>query len=170
MQRSGWNSMFGRNNESVTSSERTRRLKTKHIYNNKSSLKNSGTLFYENKNLQRATSFEQFYDLYEGFKQCKIEHKDISDNSGCFHTWLNNEAQELKQHSMEDWFVSKIDYFSVPSLDVPKLSGKEWPYNKNSYFSQTIPQKYTFFDEENPHKIFPYVKDFKNGYSKSRYK
>ena len=74
------------------------------------------------------------------------------------------EVKELKQHSMEDWFVSKIDYFSVPSLDIPKLEGKEWPYDKNSLFQKTIPEKYTFFDEENPHRIFPYVKDFKEGF------
>lgn len=161
--------MFGRNNESSSSSERTRRLKTKHIFKNRDTLTDTGTLFYNSKNLQRATSFEQFYNLYEGFKQCKIENKANSDNSGCFHTWLDNEAQELRQHSMEDWFVSKIDYFSVPSLDIPKLEGKEWPYDKNSLFQQTIPQKYTFFDEDNPHRIFPYVKNFKDGYSKSRY-
>ena len=41
---------------------------------------------------------------------------------------------------MEDWFVSKIDYFSVPSLDIPKLEGKEWPYDKNSLFNK----KHTF--------------------------
>ena len=169
MQRTGWGSMFGKNNESSSSSERTKRLKTKHIFRNRDTLTDSGTLFYDSKNLQRATSFEEFYNLYEGFKQCKIENKQNVDNSGCFHTWLDNEAQELKQHSMEDWFVSKIDYFSVPSLDIPKLEGKEWPYDKNSLFQKTIPEKYTFFDEENPHRIFPYVKDFKEGFSKSRY-
>ena len=38
MQRSGWNSMFGRNSESSSSSERTRRLKTKHIFKNRDTL------------------------------------------------------------------------------------------------------------------------------------
>ena len=113
MQRSGWNSMFGRNTESSSSSERTKKLKTKHLFRNRGTLTESGTLFYDSNNLQRATSFEQFYNLYEGFKQCKIENKANIDNSGCFNTWLNNEAQELKQHSVEDWFVSKIDYFSA---------------------------------------------------------
>ena len=55
--------MFGRNNESSSSSERTRRLKTKHIFKNRDTLTDSGTLFYNSKNLKRATSFEQFYNF-----------------------------------------------------------------------------------------------------------
>ena len=62
MQRTGWNSMFGKNNEALSSSERTRKLKTKHIFRNRNTLTDTGTLFYDTQNLQRATSFEQFYN------------------------------------------------------------------------------------------------------------
>ena len=56
MQRSGWNSMFGRNTESSSSSERTKKLKTKHIFRNRGTLTESGTLFYDSNNLQRDNS------------------------------------------------------------------------------------------------------------------
>ena len=49
MQRTGWGSMFGKNNESSSSSERTRKLKTKHIFRNRDTLTDTGTLFYDSK-------------------------------------------------------------------------------------------------------------------------
>ena len=61
--------MFGKHTESISSSDRTQRIKNKQIFMNRKNTRNA--TFYNNntKDLAKINSYNDMYDLFKGFKR-----------------------------------------------------------------------------------------------------
>ena len=80
--------VFGKNNPSISSSDRTNKIKNVLLFNN----------HIVNRN-RSFVNHEYYQNLKNGFANCKINKKDISDNSNCFQVWVddssNNDIAQL---------------------------------------------------------------------------
>tara|TARA_Y100000591_G_C21750777_1_gene654617 strand:- start:520 stop:990 length:471 start_codon:yes stop_codon:yes gene_type:complete len=147
--------MFGKNNEPITSSERTHNLKNKILYKNHTP--NINTSF---------KNHEYYHNLIKGFIECKKVNKISSDNSGCFDIWLNDELDNIEIKTIDDWNVSKIDYESIASNDTSLQDTGTWPYTSTNK-KELIYDKYSYFDSTNTKNITIYAKNFKYIISRS---
>ena len=115
--------MFAKNNPSITSSERTQKIRNTLLYNNHKP--NTNTSFKNHKT---------YSNLKNGFINCKITNGNILDNSNCFQTWIDNDSSTFIVNTIDDWNLSKVDYSGVNLNDnsFQDISGSYWPY-KNTY-------------------------------------
>ena len=152
--------MFGKNNESIQSSERTKNLKNRTIFSNKN------TLNPYKKNHQK------YYNLINGYFNCKNLKKYHVDSSGCFWVWLDDDLDNINVKNCDDWKLSKIEYDisnttltnldDVELVEINDLSGQFFPYKKDSIKNpKYVYKKYTFFDPNNSKNITIYSNNLK---------
>jgi len=159
--------MFGKIVEPVRSSERTKNLRTKIMFKNRSNTNN--VTFNANKNnLVKTNSYNYLYDLYHGFVRCKHEQSTNIDNSGCFHTWKDDEVDRMHNNTINHWFLSKIDYFDLDPNEKYVLSCDEWPY-KAGVLDEFFNDKHRYFNNENIKQREVYADDFKFGSNMTKY-
>ena len=147
--------MFGKNNSSVSSSERTNNIKNKLIFNN------------HNPNINKSFKNHKYYEnLKKGFIKCKEDNKHVIDNSACFQIWINNDSTNIKVNNVDDWNLSKIDYSGVNVNDtsLQDTSNSYWPYKKTSKNQKVLMYKdYSFL---NTNVQNTYSKNFKHNLSR----
>ncbi len=168
-----WNNsvMFGKNNETVSSSDRTSVLKNKTIFSNKN-IQNTVHLD-NNNNLSKSKSYTEYYGLYKGFLECKKSNINPSDE--CQYTvWLNEEVDEIKLNNIDDYYVSKVSYFFPEQGDdfvqgvTGQINNYQWPFKITGNCVKNYTDIYSFFDEENPKDVTIYAKNLKYGLRMSK--
>ena len=167
----GNNSMFGKHTESISSSDRTQRIKNKQIFMNRKNTRNA--TFYNNntKDLAKINSYNDMYDLFKGFKRCKFENKTDINNQNCFNVWLNEDVDPMKKMTLDHWYISKIDFSVNPPSDpgiLNQMSNYFFPYVSTN---QKVPifNHHSYFDENNTKGITVHAKHFKRGFPISKY-
>lgn len=168
-----WNNsvMFGKNNESVSSSDRTSILKNKTLFNNKNI---QDTLQIDNNNnVSQSKSYTEFYNLHKGFLQCK--KSNINSNDECqYIIWLDQEVDEIKLNNIDDYYVSKVSYHFPDTGDeftqnaTGQINHFQWPFKVTGKIYENYTDIYSFFDEENPKNVTIYAKNLKYGLRMSK--
>lgn len=168
-----WNNsvMFGKNNESVSSSDRTLILKNKILFNNKDI---QDTIHIDNNNnLSKSKSYTEYYGLYKGFLQCK--KSNINSNDECqYIVWLDQEVDEMRLNNMDDYYLSKVSYYfpeqgdDFVQSDTGQINKLQWPYKITGNCVKNYTDVYSFFDEENPKNVTIYAKNLKYGLRMSK--
>jgi len=156
--------MFSKSNESVSSGEHTANKKNLSIYVNRN---NSRHAIVKNDMVQKSLNYAERYNMYKGFVHCKKINK--TDNENCFTIYQDSEIDPLKKNLMEDYHLSRVDYFDLE--DQTKLKNKSFPYSINAHetsFKETIPQQYTYFNPNT--NTTSRGKNFKYGHSMSNLK
>lgn len=143
--------VFGKNNPSISSSDRTNKIKNVLLFNN----------HIVNRN-RPFVNHEYYQNLKNGFANCKINKKDISDNSNCFQVWVDDSSNNIIIHNVDDWKISKIDYSGVDFTDttVLDISNSFWPYKSSNCHKTYYYNDYSFFDTSN-NITSSYAKNFK---------
>ena len=158
--------MFSKNNESVSSSEHTANKKNLSIYVNRN---NSRHAIVKNDMVCKSLNYAERYNMYKGFVHCKKINS--TGNENCFTIQHDNEVDSYKKNHMEDYHLSRVDYFDLE--DTTTLTNKSFPYSLDAHercFKETIPEQHTFFDPGNNHRTTSRVKNFKYGHSMSNLK
>ena len=159
--------MFGKINEPIRSSERTKNLRTKNMFKNRQNTRN--VTFNANKqNLIKTNSYNYLYDLYNGFVRCKHEQSANIDTSGCFHVWKDDEVDRMHNNTINHWFLSKIDYFDLEPDQKYILFGDEWPY-KAGVLDEFFNDNHRYFNNENIKRRQVYADNFKYGSNMTKY-
>ncbi len=163
--------MFGKNNKTLTSSDRTSVLKNKILFNNKDI--QDTVLIDSNNNLSQAKSYTEYYSIYKGFLECKKTNFTSTDE--CQYTvWLDQEVDEMKLNNIDDYYLSKVSYYFPNTGDDflqdsdGQINNLDWPYKINGSCVQKYTDIYSFFDEENPKCVTIYAKNLKYGLRMSK--
>lgn len=167
----GNNAMFGKHTESSSSGERTQRMKNKNLFIQRKNNRNA--TFYNNntKDLAKINSYNDMYNLFKGFQQCKFENKTDINNQHCFDVWLNEDVDPMKKLTLDHWYISKIDFSVNPPNDtgvLNQMSNYFFPYEPNDQ-RRPIFNQHSYFDENNPRQITVHAKNFKKGFPRSKY-
>jgi len=159
--------MFGKVFEPIRSSERTKNIRAKNIYKNRTNT-NTATFNDTKKNLIKTNSYNFLYDLYNGFIECTKEDISNTDNSGCFHIWKDDDVDKMDNTTINHWFLSKIDYFNLDPDDKYILTSDEWPY-KAGVLQEFFNDNFRYFNNVNIKNIKIYADDFKRGANMTKY-
>lgn len=140
------NAMFGKQNESMSSSERTKKIKNRHLFQTVTDNKN---IKVKNGIIKNVKSYDEFMSTLNGYYSCK----DISSAESCFDIYLNDETDNVDIRTINDFYLTKINYTDLPS-DLSKniVDGKMWPYI-DQHCKKYIFREYTYFDEENNESV-----------------
>ena len=163
--------MFCGHNESISSSDRTQKLKNKHLYINRHQ---QNGLNIKNNNLIHANSYENYYNAFKGFFDCKKATGIKETDENCFLIWLDDDIDLMTINNIDDFYISKVNYEFIndPSdnyIQTNPESNLSWPIKKKGNCYYNIPDIYTFFDNHNPKSITIFAKNLKYGLRMSNY-
>lgn len=158
--------MFSKNKESISSSDHIANKKNLAIYVNRN---NSRNAIVENDMIKKSLNYTERYNMYKGFVHCKkINH---TGNENCFNISYTSNIDPIKKKHMEDYHLSRVDYFDL--ADNSDLTQEDFPFGPNDHFcsnSTPIPQKHTYFNNNNSINTPILIKNFKYGHSMSNLK
>jgi hypothetical protein len=107
------NSMFGKQIEPLTSSERMIQKRNLNIYK---TLEYSNSICLDaSKNIRNAVNYESYMRAVDGFYESR--KTDISNNRNCFNVQLMDNTDEFKIRTFDDVHNSFIDFKNSTAID-----------------------------------------------------
>ena len=167
-------SMFGKNDESTSASSHTKLKKDIYLYQSRDNNKQEITMESTNTKITRVKSYKTFLSTVKGHFIC-------NDASCNYTTYLENTTDKIKTETMDDWYVTTVDYTGLqldasgnPAEKSEMLGGTNWPYSdtrggeidcglKTPYFVEN----YTYFNKDSSNNTLQTKKGtgvFKVGY------
>ena len=158
--------MFGKTRKLYSASDNTQNKKNLNIYNNRD---NSRFTTVKNNLVTRSINYAERYNMYKGFAHCKkiaAEKSGTNTNENCFNIYLDSNVDNMKKVNLEDWHYSKVDYDFLTDKTI--LVNSHFPeIQNNNVNSPTIPELYTYFNNQNSYNKIKHIKNFKYGHSMS---
>lgn len=158
--------MFGKHNESISSSDHIANKKNLAIYVNRN---NSRNAIVENDMVKKSLNYNERYNMYKGFVHCKKINP--TNNGNCFTINHTSDVDFFKKTKIDDYHLSRVDYFDLESNGL--LTTNHFPYeidSHNTCFKQTLPDKHTLFNPVNSEQKPVFIQNFKYGHSMSNLK
>ena len=120
-------SMFGKNDESISSSTRTKQKKDTYLYRSRNN--NQHIIMSDsNTKITQVKNYDTFLSTIKGYNNCS----DLSCN---YITYLDSSKNKIIPHTIDDWNVTIVDYSGVqldasnnPVENSEMLGGTNWPY------------------------------------------
>ncbi len=162
--------MFGKHRTISSSSDNTQNKKNLNLYDLRDRSKYNSVI---DDMVVYSSNYKERYNMYKGFVECKkklAEKSATNTNEPCFNIYLDSNVDIMNKVNLEDWSVANVDYDFLTDQSI--LLNHNFPYleNSNNLSDKTIPEQYTYFNDQNNLNKSKYVRNFKYGHSMSNLK